>query len=60
MTDGCANVLSRERAEEDESAMRALSTETTLTTGQAVQRAGRCAEKNKTNCCSHETLLHNS
>ena len=32
---------------QDVSVMRALSTKTTLTTGQAVQRAGRCAEKNK-------------
>ena len=32
---------------QDESVMRALSTKTTLTTGQAVQRAGRLAEKNQ-------------
>ena len=32
---------------QDMSVMRALSTKTTLTTGQAVQRAGRSAEKNK-------------
>ena len=32
---------------QDVSVMRAVSTKTTLTTGQAVQRAGRCGEKNK-------------
>ena len=32
---------------QDVSVMRVLSTKTTLTTGQAVQCAGRCAEKDK-------------
>ena len=32
---------------QDVSVMRALSTKTALTTGQAVQSAGRCAERNK-------------
>ena len=32
---------------QDVPVMRALSTKTALTTGQAVQSAGRCAERNK-------------
>ena len=37
--------------------MRALSTETDTDNGTS---CARCAEKNKMNCCSHETLLHRS
>ena len=44
---------------QDESVMRALSTKTALTTGQAVQRTGRCAEKNKPRRIAGVERCHN-
>ena len=61
---GCANVLSREKAEEVESSecvnMHALSTETHTDNGTSCATCSEIRGENKVKCCSHNTLLHRS